>query len=106
MRPRAIVVTVVRLFVAVWLAAFVAQSTDLLASILPDDCVEDTRGSATDPCPQNCARCICCARLPIFVPQVVASAPLAVLGILDPLSPIDRVTSPAPRGVLHVPKVL
>jgi hypothetical protein len=97
---------VLRLFLAVWLAAFVVQSTDLLASIVPDDCVEDTRGSSTDPCQQNCARCICCARLPIFVPQVEESAPSEVLGVPDPLSPVDHVTTPAPRGILHVPKVL
>ena len=96
---------VVRLLLTVWLAAFVVQSTDLLASIIPDDCVEDSRGSS-DPCSDSCARCVCCARLPIFVPQVAASAPLNVLGIADPLPPIHRVTSPAPRGILHVPKVL
>ena len=97
---------VVRLFLAVWLAAFVVQTTDLLASIIPDDCVEDTRGSAADPCSDNCARCVCCARPPVFVPHILATPPSDVLAADDPLSPIDRVTSPAPRGILHVPKAL
>jgi len=88
----------------VWLAAFVGQSTDLLASMIPDDCVEDTRGSGTDPCPENCARCVCCARVPVFVPQVLASAPSDAPVIADSLPPTDRQTSPAPRGILHVPK--
>ncbi len=97
---------VVRLFLAVWLAAFAVQSTDLLASVIPDDCVEDTRGSGGDPCPDTCARCICCARVPVFVPQVLASAPLDALVVANILPPIDHQTSPAPRGILHVPKVL
>ena len=96
----------VRLFLAVWLVAFVVQSTDLLASIIPDDCVEDTRGSAGDPCPENCARCICCARLPVFVPQVSASVLSESVDLTDLLPLIDRVTGPAPRGILHVPKAL
>ena len=96
----------VRLFLAVWLAAFAVQSTDLLATIIPDDCVEDTRGSATDPCSENCARCVCCARVPVFVPQVLASASSDALVVADTLPSIDRQTSPAPRGILHVPKVL
>ena len=97
---------VVRLFLAVWLAAFAVQSTDLLATVVPDDCVEDTRGSAGDPCSENCARCVCCARVPVFVPQVSASAPSDALVIADTIPPIDHQTSPAPRGILHVPKVL
>ena len=96
----------VRLFLAVWLVAFVVQSTDLLASIIPDDCVEDTRGSAADPCSENCARCVCCARVPVFVPQLSASAPSDTLVIANTLPPIDRPTSPTPRGILHVPKAL
>lgn len=97
---------VVRLFLAVWLVAFMVQSTDLLANIIPDDCVEDTRGSAADPCSENCARCVCCARVPVFVPQVSASTPSHALVIANTLLPIDRPTSPAPRGILHVPKAL
>jgi hypothetical protein len=97
---------VVRLFLTVWLAGFVVQSTDLLASIIPDDCVEETRGSAFDPCPENCARCVCCARVPVFVPQVHAAAPTAAPGVADLLPPIDRPMNPAPRGILHVPRIL
>lgn len=105
-RPRAMVVSVVRLFLAVWLVGFAVQSTDVLASIVPDDCVEDTRGSASDPCPDQCARCVCCARMPVSVPQVLAVAPFDVVAITESLPPIGRPTNPAPRGILHVPKTL
>ena len=95
-----------RVFLTLWLAAFAVQTTDLLATVIPDSCVEDTRGSAADPCPENCARCVCCARLPVFVPHVLAPTAADVLGVDDPLPPIERTTNPAPRGILHVPKVL
>ena len=104
--PRAIVGNVVRLFLAVWLAAFAVQSTNLIASVLPDDCVEDTRGSATDPCPDTCARCVCCARATVFIRQALASTPADCVADVAPLPLIDRYTSAAPRGILHVPKAL
>jgi hypothetical protein len=97
---------VVRLFLAVWLAAFAVQSTDLLATVVPDDCVEDTRGSAGDPCPENCARCVCCARLTVFVRQALTSTPADTVVDVAPVPLIDRYTSAAPRGILHVPKAL
>lgn len=97
---------VVRLFLAVWLAAFAVQSTDLLASVLPDDCVEDTRGSGTDPCSENCARCVCCTRLPVFVPQVLVSPAREVLVDAEAIPLIAPATTAHPRGVLHVPKAL
>ena len=97
---------VVRLFLALWLAAFAVQTTDLVAAVVPDECTEDTRGSAGDPCSDDCARCVCCARLPVFVPQVVGSTPLGVLDTADPLPPVAPSTSPLPRGILHVPKPL
>ena len=97
---------VVRLFLAVWLAAFAVQTTDLLASVVPDECVEDTQGSGADPCPERCTRCVCCARLPVFVPPVAAPAPTAAPVTADALQTIDPSTTPHPRGVLHVPKAL
>ena len=98
--------SVVRLFLAFWLAAFAVQSTDLLATVIPDECVEDTRRSAADPCPQNCARCVCCARGPIYVPQVVASPAADVLIGALPLPAIDAPTSAFRPRILHVPKTL
>jgi len=94
-----------RFFLALWLALFVVQGTELLASVVPDDCV-DTRGSAPDPCPQNCASCVCCARLPVFVPQVSASASIGTVVAVEPPPVIDHATSPHPLGVFHVPKAL
>lgn len=98
--------SVVRLFLAVWLAAFSVQSTELLASVIPDDCVEDTRGSAADPCSDDCARCVCCACVPVFVPHVSASTPADTPVVAEPVAPIDPSTSPLVRGILHVPKPL
>lgn len=95
-----------RLFLALWLAAFSVQSADLLAAIVPDDCVEETRGSAGDPCSDDCARCVCCARVPLFVPHVLAPAPADPLAVADSRQPLDPATSPQPRGILHVPKTL
>jgi hypothetical protein len=95
-----------RLFLVVWLVAFAGQTTGLVASVIPDECVEDTRGSAADSCPENCARCVCCARLPVFVPQVLASAAVETPAIADLLPPIDPSTNALPRGILHVPKAL
>ena len=97
---------VVRLFLAVWLAAFAVQSTNLLASVIPDDCVEDTSDSAADPCSDNCARCICCARIPVFVPYVLAATPAELPVIAAPHPPLTPSTTASPRGVLHVPKAL
>src|SRR5688572_20603278 len=93
-----------RLFLAIWLALFVVQGTELLASVVPDDCVEETRGPAPDPCQRNCAQCVCCARLPVFVPQVLASASIGAALAVDSPPTIDHTTSAHPRGVLHVPK--
>jgi hypothetical protein len=95
---------VVRLFLAIWLAAFAVQSSELLAALVPDECVEEARGSAADPCPENCARCVCCARIPVFVPQVAAPAPTEAVADVDLLPPGDPSTSALPRGILHVPK--
>ena len=94
---------VVRLFLVIWLAAFAVQSTELLAGVVPDDCVEETRGAA-DSCPQNCARCVCCARLPMFVAPVLTQASLDTPASAAILPPTDFSTSAFPRGVLHVPK--
>jgi hypothetical protein len=97
---------VVRLFLAVWLAVLAVQSTDLVATLVPDDCVEGTRDSADDPCAGNCARCVCCARFPVFVAQVLASAVTEAPVATDPIPPTDSSSSPVARGVLHVPKTL
>ena len=95
-----------RLFLVVWLVAFAGQTTGLVASVIPDECVEDTRGSAADSCPEDCARCACCARLPLFVPQALISTAADVPADSELVSPIDPSTNALPRGILHVPKAL
>ena len=96
---------VLRVFLTVWLAAFALQTTDLLATVVPDGCVEDARGSAADPCPENCARCVCCARLPILIPQI--EAPTSdVLVSTEALPPIQRSITSIPHPIFHVPKAL
>jgi hypothetical protein len=96
---------VIRVLLIVWLAAFAVQSTELLAAVVPDDCVEDVRGT-TDDCPQSCARCVCCARLPIFVTKAPAPAVLDVPARPVADSTPDSMPAADPRGVLHVPKPL
>ena len=94
-----------RLFLAIWLAAFAVQTTDLLTVVAPDDCTEETRGSAADPCDDGCARCMCCARVSVFIPQLAATdaGPVAEVAVL--LAPLDRLTTPIPHAIFHVPKL-
>ena len=95
---------VARLLLAVWLSAFMVQTTDLLTLVAPDECAGETRGSATDPCRDGCPRCLCCARVPVFVPQVatiVVGHQIIRDGVLPPGDPS---TTPSPHGVYHVPK--
>ena len=94
-----------RVFLTLWLAAFAVQSTELLASVVPDDCVEDTRGSDGDPCQENCARCVCCARVPIFILHVELPA-AAVLVKTVSLPRLERPTASFPPSIYHVPKTL
>jgi hypothetical protein len=98
-------VNVLRVFLTVWLAAFAVQTTDLLATVVPDGCVEETRGSAADPCPENCARCVCCARLPIFIPQIESPASDVPVNPVS-LPPIQRSTISVSQPIFHVPKAL
>ena len=95
---------VARLFLAVWLAAFTVQAADLLTIVAPDTCTEDVRGSAADPCADGCARCVCCARVPVFLPQGLAVALDEAIARAVPVPPLTPSTTPSPRGVLHVPK--
>lgn len=97
--------SVARIFLAVWLAGFAVQATDLLTVIAPDDCTEETRGSASDPCSDGCPRCMCCARVPVFIPQaaLLTGSPLLEEAVLLP--PADRWTTPSPAAIFHVPKL-
>jgi hypothetical protein len=95
-----------RVLLAFWLALFVLQTTELLAGVVPDECVEDTRSAGDDPCPQNCAYCVCCARLPVFVPVAVPLAPAEPLAMPASAASVSQPASPAPRGIFHVPKAL
>ncbi len=95
---------VVRLFLAMWLAAFAAQATDLLALVAPDECTEETRGTPGDPCEDGCPRCMCCARAPVFIPQASQPARTDVSARLVMLPPTAPSAAPIPRGIFHVPK--
>jgi hypothetical protein len=95
---------VARFFLAVWLGAFTLQTTDVLIVLAADDCSESTKGSAGDPCPENCSRCICCARVATFIHTALASAPADVPVTRATARPIDVPRDPAPHGIFHVPK--
>jgi hypothetical protein len=100
------VVEVAKVFLAVWIALFSMQASELLAAVVPDDCVEDIRGSDADPCPDPCPRCVCCARIPLAIAQIPAAPPLAVVAAPLVIRAADRVASADPHGILHVPKTL
>ena len=97
-------VHVVRLFLALWLAVFAVQTTDLWAVVAPDGCTESTDASAPDDCRDGCLRCVCCARVPVFVTQnpVPAASPgFVIAGAIVRELPI---ADPASRAIYHVPK--
>ena len=94
-----------RTFLALWLGVFAGQSANLLAIVVPDDCTEAASESRhTDPCPDDCVQCVCCARTTVVTPPAVnPGAPellLATLVIPEAQSPV----SPYPPDILHVPK--
>jgi hypothetical protein len=95
---------VARLFLAVWLAAFAVQTTDVLMAVAPDSCTEDVEGTAADPCPEGCPRCVCCARVPAFVPQDAGAVPIEPVGLNAARPPLEPSTTPSPRVIYHVPK--
>jgi hypothetical protein len=95
---------VVRVFLAVWLAAFAIQTTDLLTLVAPDTCTEAIQGSAQDPCPEGCPRCLCCARVPAFEPQAAGEAPVEAVSRASIVPPRLPATTPSPHRVFHVPR--
>jgi hypothetical protein len=96
-----------RWFLAVWLVALSIESTDLLALMAPDECLELAGdSSATDPCPDVCFRCFCCARttvMPSLTPKA-APAPALVTPSLRKAGDAERVAHPL--DIFHVPKSL
>lgn len=93
-----------RLLLALWLIGFAVQSSELLAAAMPDQCVEDARSTGGDACADNCARCVCCARLVVGVPQVLGATNVTFVRSSPPLPVPDSITAAEPRGILHVPK--
>ena len=94
----------VRLFLAFWLVAFGAQSTGVFAMVAPDACVEDAGAAGDDNCPDTCARCACCARMPVNIAPLRVAAPNHARPVR--VTTTDHLTSGVPRGVLHIPKPL
>jgi hypothetical protein len=92
------------LFVVVWLAAFAVQSADVLALVADDACAADVSGTESDPCPDGCSRCLCCARVPVFVPQIAPGSVVQQAARLSPIPFVGPTTTPSPHGVYHVPK--
>jgi hypothetical protein len=95
---------VVRVCIVLWLAVFTIQSADLLTIVAPDSCTEEVQGSAADPCSDGCARCVCCARVPVFIPRAVPLVAEGEVARPEPVLPGDAPTDPTPRGIFHVPK--
>ena len=93
-----------RLFLALWLAVFAVQSTELLTVVAPDGCVESTGGSATDDCRDGCLRCVCCARVAAFVTQSHTPAGAPGLATTPIALRVRPAADPGPRAIYHVPK--
>ena len=94
-----------RVFLAIWLGVFSVQGADLLTVLAPDDCLElATDNSTGDPCPDTCARCVCCARVAMSVSAEVMSAPVDRPVAAAALAEFEFPTSAEPHGILHVPK--
>ena len=94
----------VRLFLALWLAVFALQTTDLLTVVAPDGCAESTDASVPDDCRDGCLRCVCCARVPVFVTQNPVPVRLARLRARRRERAERPVADPGPRAIYHVPK--
>jgi hypothetical protein len=92
-----------RACLVLWLALFSLQTSDLIAAVAPDGCVEQSE-SSSDPCQEGCPRCVCCARLPPCVAQ--ASADLDSEPAVPVVAPRSIELPPAaePHGILHVPR--
>ena len=104
-RSRVVSLAVVRVFLVVWLAAFTVQSSDLLAAVVPDACATEAEGAAGDPCPDRCARCVCCAAIAVGVLHVAAATSADLLEAPISVAPSAQSLSGSPHGVLHVPKI-
>jgi hypothetical protein len=95
---------VTRLFLAVWLALFAVQSSDLVMVLAPDDCVQDTRGTSSDACGDDCARCVCCHRAPSLIASLTAAPTIARIVDFAALPFDTDRPSAEPHRILHVPK--
>jgi len=97
---------VARLLLACWLSVFTLQTSDLIALVACDDCTEETRGAADDPCPQNCARCVCCAQRAPVVTVALVDGLQNLAGTPLHLAALGAALNPPPQRILHVPKHL
>ena len=92
-----------RLFLALWLAVFAVQTTELLTVVAPDSCTESS-GSATDACRDGCLRCVCCARVSVFLTQGHAPGAAPGLAVTPASTRVRPVADPGRRAIFHVPK--
>jgi hypothetical protein len=92
-----------RVLLSLWLAVFTIQATDLLIAAAPDTCTQETRDTS-DQCPDACLRCLCCARVAAFVPQLPQPAQRQLVVRTMHAAPLAPSTTPSPHGILHVPK--
>ena len=91
-----------RVLLVLWLALFAVQASEVLAAVAPDQCVEDA-GPSSDPCPDQCVRCVCCARIPSSVAPVLTIATIGPDADIAPVAPQQQLPSAEPHRILHVP---
>jgi hypothetical protein len=99
-----------RLPVAFFLALLcTVQSAELLALIAPDDCAEllvpgEREGDEGDDCPQECARCVCCARRAASLLRSAPLEPAMTPGVDDTPAYLSWTSIGPPRDIFHVPR--
>lgn len=95
----------VRALSIVVLTLFIGQAAGLSDLVEADECAQPCLGDSPDgQCPPSCQFCVCC---PTLRPAVLSHSP-AILPNQASRTLIGEQTetppSPAPRGILHVPK--
>lgn len=92
-----------RLALVLLVAVLTFSTSGAFALIAPEPCGASAQaGPQDDACPPTCPTCGCCAQgvEPVSLP--VAATPGDPLADMTPLAP--RLSTTAPRDILHVPK--
>jgi hypothetical protein len=99
-----------RWLVVLCLVTFALQSTAALTILAADVCVEAVATTSAahedDDCPPVCLRCACCGHLAPTVIRLAYEVSEPHPAPARHSDPPQRVLTPEPRGILHVPLLL